>query len=272
VHNNNNNNKIPSKSKKNFWLWGERMVGKTNVFRPLVVRSWRCTIDHNAIWWWGCSRWLVCRFSSPSSSSSSSSSSSLSSSHRPDPFARRPTSKCDPYGQGGLPLTWSEARQLLPTVDAQWKIWKDKDGTDDIAPPPTTTTLGKVDKENSTSHVKFMTATTTTPFALVKDYWHDEYMQGAQFVMQVVSAVAQMNDHFPYQVHLERCLSSSSRDRVWTIRTRVICRTVVLQGLSHHDFFLATMLDVETNRPEVQNLLLSPTTTTMTTTTNNNNS
>jgi pterin-4a-carbinolamine dehydratase len=193
------------------------------------------------------------------SSSSSSSSSSL---YRPDPFARRPTSKCDPYGQGGLPLTWSEAKKLLPTVDSQWKLWRsNKDGTDGTADDTLTTTTILDEKEDSNNtNPPNNCEDTTIPFAIVKDFWHAEYMHGAKFVSNVVSAVAQINNHFPYQVLLERTLSSSRRERVWKVRTRVICRTVVLQGLSHHDFFLAAMLDVETNRPEVQNLIMiSPT-------------
>jgi pterin-4a-carbinolamine dehydratase len=172
---------------------------------------------------------------------------------RPDPFTRRPTSKCDPYGQGGLPLTWSEARHLLPTVDAQWKLWKDKDGTCDEH-----TTEATLDDEYNDNNINKNTTNDDgmiAPFAIVKDFRHPDYMQGAQFVTHV-SAVAQMNHHFPHQILLERYLERSP-NRVWTVRTRIICRTVVLQGLSHHDFFLAAMLDVESNRPEVRNLLLT---------------
>jgi pterin-4a-carbinolamine dehydratase len=90
------------------------------------------------------------------------------------------------------------------------------------------------------------------PFAIARDFWHDDYMQGAQFLTHV-AAVAQMNDHYPHQVTLERTLSS--REKAWKVRTRVVCRTLVLGGLSHHDYFLATLLDVESERPEVKHLL-----------------
>lgn len=160
------------------------------------------------------------------------------SSSRTDPFARRPTAKCDPYGQGGKPLTMIEAQNLLPTVDPEWKILETEAGNDGDK--------AKMDQNNDNSD-------TTIPFAIVRDFWHKDYMQGAQF-MTHVSAVAQMNDHFPHQVILDRYLSS--REKAWNVRTRIVCRTLVLQGLSHHDFFLATLLDVETKRPEIESLLL----------------
>ena len=151
-------------------------------------------------------------------------------SSRPDPFARRPTAKCDPYGQGGKPLTLAEAKGLLATVEPEWKLWNNQDGD-----------ITTNDEDSS------------TPFAIARDFWHQDYMQGAKFVTHV-AAVAQMNDHYPHQVVLDRYLSS--REKAWKIRTRVVCRTFVLQGLSHHDFFLATLLDVETTRPEVAGLLV----------------
>ena len=152
-------------------------------------------------------------------------------SSRPDPFARRPTAKCDPYGQGGKPLTMAEAKGLLATVEPGWKLWCTEDGDDNAN-----------DEDSS------------IPFAIARDFWHHDYMQGAKF-MTHVAAVAQMNDHFPHQVILDRYLSS--REKAWNIRTRVVCRTFVLQGLSHHDFYLATLLDVETMRPEIAGLLVN---------------
>ncbi|KAG7357846.1 pterin 4 alpha carbinolamine dehydratase [Nitzschia inconspicua] len=183
-----------------------------------------------------------------SSSLLSSPSSSSSSSSRPDPFARRPTAKCDPYGQGGKPLNLVQAASLLPTVDTQWKVWRNSDGDQDF-------TLDRPDEQDEEEEA------TVIPFALVRDYYHAEYLHGAEFIKHV-AAVAQINNHFPYQVSLDRFVSK----RTWHIRTRVICRTIVLEGLSHHDFMLATLLDVETNRPELRSLLLVGPTTTSTTT------
>ena len=41
-------------------------------------------------------------------------------SSRPDPFARRPNKVCDPYGQGGKPLSVEDAEKLLTTVSEEW--------------------------------------------------------------------------------------------------------------------------------------------------------
>lgn len=160
---------------------------------------------------------------------------------RADPFARRPNKKCDPYGQGGKPLSVRDAERLLTTVDRRWILQKSKlsktgnnnnnnsdDGDDD-----------EVDKE--------MHAT-----SLTREFLHPSFMEGTSF-LQHIAAVAQMNDHFPV-LHLERRLLS--RQKSWNVVSSVTCNTKVLEGLSHHDFFLATLIDVECQRPEVNSLLL----------------
>ena len=164
--------------------------------------------------------------------------SSRSSTERPDPFARRPTSKCDPYDQGGKPLTLDRVLTLARTVEPEWRIAMthyDRGGNDESNDDP------NVDE------------TTFVPFAIRRFYWHDDYMQGAQFSTHV-AAVAQMNaQHFPHEVVLSRKLES--RTKTWKICTEIVCRTHVLQGLSHHDFYLATLIDIEVQRPEVKGLL-----------------
>ncbi len=159
-------------------------------------------------------------------------------SSRPDPFARRPNAKCDPYDQGGKPLTLDRVQGLIKTVEPQWKVMMRHDDDDK--------------KEGETEPESEMT---TVPFAIRRVYWHDDYMQGAAFSTHV-AAVAQMNaQHFPQEVILSRKLDSKTK--TWRICTEVICRTHVLQGLSHHDFYLATLIDIEAQRPEVRGLLSS---------------
>ena len=121
----------------------------------------------------------------------------FSKSSRPDPFARRPTAKCDPYGQGGKPLTVGEARPLLQTVEPEWMLWMDDDNG-------STKEFIENDNENDLMMI---------PFGIVRDFWHGDYMQGSQFITHVVAAVAQMNDHYPFRVVLERYLSS--REKMW---------------------------------------------------------
>lgn len=153
----------------------------------------------------------------------------------------------------------AEATNLLATVDPQWKLWKDDytDGGDDD-----TASSNNNDTNDMDDTTAIDTTTIMIPFALCRDFWHADYLQGAEFV-QHVAAVAEtnMNNHYPYQVSLERYLggssgSGSNKRGGWKIRTRVVCRTLVLQGLSHHDFFLATLLDVECGRPELQKLFM----------------
>ena len=157
-------------------------------------------------------------------------------SNRPDPFARRPTSKCDPYGQSGKPLTLDEVLGLATTVEPQWKVMMTHNDRDD----------DETDIDNDQKAI---------PFAIRRVYWHDDYLQGAQFSTHV-AAVAQMNaQHFPHEVILSRKLESKTK--TWKICTEIVCRTHVLQGLSHHDFYLATLIDIEAQRPEVRGLLSS---------------
>uniref|UniRef100_A0A7R9X0M0 4a-hydroxytetrahydrobiopterin dehydratase n=1 Tax=Craspedostauros australis TaxID=1486917 RepID=A0A7R9X0M0_9STRA len=134
---------------------------------------------------------------------------------RPDPFARRPNQKCDPYGQDGKPLDAARARELLLTLDAAWEL-----DTDEVA--------------------------------IMRTFVHPDYLSGAAFAKEM-AAVAQMNDHFP-SIHLERVIVP--RQKVWQVRTTIRCHTRVLEGLSHHDFFLATLIDVESCRPEISALVV----------------
>ena len=123
---------------------------------------------------------------------------------RKDPFARRPNQKCDPYGQGGKPLSSADAERLLLTVDPKWQL----------------------------------EYTTTEATTLVRHFAHDTFLDAAALVHHV-AAVAEGQQHYPLRVQIERLLDS--RAKVWTPTTTVRCHTTVLQGLSHHDFFLASV-------------------------------
>jgi len=189
------------------------------------------------------------------------SSSSSSSTRRPDPFARRPTSKCDPYGQSGKPLTLGEATQLHRTVEPEWKLLINKDDSDkDCDFNMLRNRDGGNNDDDSNDNNKFYDNKcydeNFVPFGIGRDFWHEDYTHGAQFLTHV-AAVAQMNaQHFPHRVTLERKIQGRSGSKSWNICTRVICSTHVLQGLSHHDFYLATLIDIEIERPEVRKLLI----------------
>ena len=132
-----------------------------------------------------------------------------SSTSRPDPFARRPNKKCDPYGQEGKPLSFEEAKKLSLTVQDEWKLQQSSKEQRDV-------------------------------LVLTRDFEHGDFLSGASFLKHI-AAVAQMNDHFP-SLNLERRLDS--RNKKWAVVSSITCHTKVLQGLSHHDFFLATVSNV----------------------------
>lgn len=103
-----------------------------------------------------------------------------------------------------------DAERLLSTVSDNWKL---------------ETPLLENDKEEM------------IPQAIVGEFVHEDFIEGSKFLTHV-AAVAQMNDHFP-TLTLERRLLS--RQKAWQVVSTVRCHTRVLQGLSHHDFFLATV-------------------------------
>ncbi len=135
---------------------------------------------------------------------------------RPDPFARRPNQKCDPYGQGGKPLTTLEAEQLLITLHKDWNLEGVSHHTD---------------KEELLSDASII----GIPTQLRRYFTHPDYITGAHFLNHL-AAVAQMNDHFP-SIALERKLDS--RKKQWTVMSTITFHTFVLKGLSSHDFFVA---------------------------------
>ena len=158
-------------------------------------------------------------------------------SERPDPFARRPNSKCDPYGQSGKPLLLDKVSALMRTIEPEWNIMIQEDQEFD----------------GNKGYDKLRDKIDLVPLAITREFWHQDYMSGAKFSSHV-AAVAQMNaQHFPHKVILKRKLNS--RTKSWEVCTQIICRTHVLQGLSHHDFYLATLIDIEAQRPEVRGLL-----------------
>lgn len=78
------------------------------------------------------------------------------------------------------------------------------------------------------------TAVLEVPQRLVREFDHDDYLRGAEFLKKI-AAVALINNHFPPKLSLERSIFKKG----WKVVTRVECRTQVLGGLSRHDFHLA---------------------------------
>jgi pterin-4a-carbinolamine dehydratase len=115
-----------------------------------------------------------------------------------DPLARRPNEVCDPYGQGGKPLSREDAQGLLATVEKDWRLVPED-----------------------------------SPTGLIRDFHHENFMEGSQFVGKI-AAVAHMNNHYP-SIQLERKLLPRS----WQVATTVKCSTPTLKGLSYNDFHIA---------------------------------
>jgi pterin-4a-carbinolamine dehydratase len=152
------------------------------------------------------------RFFSTSSTSKGGSSSSTppTTTARPryDPTAKRPNKLCDPYGQGGKPLEMEAAKALQATVHPSWRLEQGVPTNDNDEPPP--------------------------PAALVRDFIHNDFGQGARFLGNHVATVAQLQNHFPALVLDRRIVRKQ-----WQVVTTVRCHTKVLGGLSTDDFYLA---------------------------------
>lgn len=98
-----------------------------------------------------------------------------------DPFARRPNQICDPYGQGGKPLSREDAQGLLATVEKDWSLVPED-----------------------------------SPTLLVRDFYHKDFMEGSKFVAKI-AAVAHMNNHYP-SIYLERRLLPKAWQVVTSVR------------------------------------------------------
>ena len=177
-----------------------------------------------------------------------------------DSTAKRPNKVCDPYGQGGKPLSAAEAESHKVTIHNAWRIvttkMEDKTKDDAVLAAP--------------------------PDKLVREFRHSDFLTGAKF-LEKIAAVAVVNNHFP-TLELDRVIVQKQ----WRTISRISCRTKVLEGLSTNDFFLAMvsslgcscicmlilgflstvddmacfhqpdfdsqLIDVETNRPELKEL------------------
>ena len=162
---------------------------------------------------------------------------------RKDPTAKRPTRVCDPYGQSGKPLSKLDALGLMATLEDGWILEEEMSQQDHG---------GNTSDDDSKDAYEKQSATTTTPSSIYREYYHDNFMDGSKFVAQV-AAVAHNNNHYPC-IELERRLMK--REKAWRVVSVVKCFTPTLGGLSYNDFHLAMLVDVETARPEVADLIL----------------
>lgn len=155
-----------------------------------------------------------------------------------DPFARRPNKVCDPYGQGGKPLSSSDANQQLSILEPGWIL---VEGNDDVL---------NENIENQESKLGEV-----IPKAVQKEFYHENYLDASRFV-SIIASVAHMNNHYP-TISIERRLMK--REKAWRVVSTVTCNTETLGGLSFNDFHIAMLIDVEVSREATQKLLLNET-------------
>ena len=170
---------------------------------------------------------------------------------RPDPFARRPNQKCDPYGQGGKPLSMADAQKLLSTVDKEWKLdipsqeedeeREGKTGDDEVEASLPATQAGAVDETSGSSKDDGEDASYRSseimivPKSISREFYHTEFIDGSKFASKI-AALSQMNNHYP-TITLHRKVLKKQKQ--WVSVTKITCHTNVLNGLSYNDFHLA---------------------------------
>lgn len=143
---------------------------------------------------------------------------------RRDPLAKKPNKLCDPYGQNGKPLGYSQVALLLKTLEKGWAV-------SSFCYP----------NKNSEQLV----ATSSTPKSIYKEYHHESFTQGSKFITCLAS-LCHVHNHFATFL-LERKLGERASSS-WIYVTTVTCHTPTLEGLSYNDFHLAMMIDVESEK------------------------
>lgn len=159
---------------------------------------------------------------------------------RTDPTAKRPSKVCDPYGQGGKPLSWREAENLKVTISSEWKF-------EYINEDVSLNGSGQRQYKNNDNQ---QGTSQSYPIAIIREFVHPDYISGSRFV-QKIAAIAQMNDHYP-SLRLDRRIVQKN----WQVVSYCRCHTFVLGGLSMNDFHVAMLVDVELERSDTKNLIV----------------
>jgi pterin-4a-carbinolamine dehydratase len=165
-----------------------------------------------------------------------------------DPTAKRPTAKCDPYGQGGKPMDAAQAKMLLSTVHGDWSIVsKSVSGIGAGQSGPTSSALHH-DGDSDTRELQRIEGSAAdgtdlggdgASLYLVRQFGHPDFGSAGRFAA-VVAAVADLQAHYPRQVVVERRIVKKN----WVVSTTIVCHTQVLKGLSINDFHLAMVREL----------------------------
>jgi pterin-4a-carbinolamine dehydratase len=124
---------------------------------------------------------------------------------RPDATAKKPNKKCDPYGQQGKPLEYSNVQDVIKkmNIHTDWEIEQNKN-----------------DSEGP-------------PLALKREFLHANFLDGAKLVHKL-AAICVVNATFP-SITLDRRIVKKQ----WQIFTVIRFSTQVLGGLSGQDLHVA---------------------------------
>ncbi|KAL3804720.1 hypothetical protein HJC23_008535 [Cyclotella cryptica] len=161
-----------------------RLLGLT----PCLHVSSRQRCIPTIVWWTSPAR----RFTRPFSNADTPSSGSNR--DRLDPTAKRPTTKCDPYGLSGQSLSYTECHNLLGTLADGWRLMY-------AADMPETLGNAQVNEESDTTN---STHSLMTPSFLQKQFYHDSFYDASRFLSHV-SLLATNINHYPY-LSMERVL------------------------------------------------------------------
>mmetsp|Transcript_2481 Transcript_2481/g.4250 ORF Transcript_2481/g.4250 Transcript_2481/m.4250 type:complete len:291 (+) Transcript_2481:194-1066(+) len=194
-----------------------------------------------------------------------------------DPFAKRPSQKCDPYGLAGQSLSLKECIDWLATLEGGWKLIY-----------------------NGTENNETEEQVAPKAILLQKQFYHATFHDASQFLSHISLLSTNLN-HYPF-ISMERVLvddlstvsnsamnggisatatstsvqTSKQKRRVkgWVIVSTVRCSTYRPpttradlekqddsseckdKGLTYHDFHLAMNIDIESNREKCTALLL----------------
>jgi pterin-4a-carbinolamine dehydratase len=198
-----------------------------------------------------------------------------------DPFAKRPSQKCDPYGLAGQSLSHKECLDWLVTLECGWKLI---DGDTD------NNRQENEERDHSDSE---------TPVFLQKQFYHATFHDASRFLSHISLLSTNLN-HYPFlsmervlvddlstvsnntttqhrnSVEVEQDASKQKRRKVkgWVFVSTVRCSTYRPpttradlekqdnssqyndKGLTYHDFHLAMNIDIECNREGCAALLL----------------
>jgi pterin-4a-carbinolamine dehydratase len=172
------------------------------------------------------------------------SSSSRERTTRYDPTARRPTRRCDPYGQGGNPMAYADAERLKPTIHVDW-IFEMPEEVEEprvnnvataLTPPEPAPDFSSATPDSSSSESQFMSA--------------EEVQRTLASMMQDTKATTSASKVFPMRTAAEEVqrvlssmpLSSTTADTGTPVIPPVVQPPprALVRSFPHPDFISAT--------------------------------